>query len=449
MAVQFTKVVNDFSCLYLTSSVIDDVPCSIVAWFKVHDTQDVTGCLAKVGYINDRGGYGLHITGNDSGFKKVVAYATFAHLTTAAGSADEYDLDTWHLAVATFTPGSPLVIAQAFLDAVPGTQNTGTVTDQGAFTMDRTTIGFDPQEGEFRGGLDDACEAHVGFYDKVLSQSEIDQIYNNGAGVLLSAVAPGNLVFYNKLTNAATATTSTVGSNMTLHENSDGIETCEDEPFNQLGEETGDGDDCGPEDEDDPRPEAIDWPQCVLVPADIFVQVVSSTVSPGRSFTDREQIVQPDAGKWRIEYQNIAIRTRAHVLQWREIESALRGRSGVVLIPFYEQAYDSAPVVTMAAGAGIGEIELELVQTSGDDIEAGMHFSHGDWGYIVKRVVGVDDGVTTVIVWPPLRYGIGLLEELDFVTPHTRCRLETDDAMDINLELLRFARPTVAFVEDV
>lgn len=213
---------------------------------------------------------------------------------------------------------------------------------------------------------------------------------------------------------------------------------------------TPEADECGSEDEADPLDTAIAWPECVLVPGRISVDVYAPSVSPGRSFSGFEQLIQPDAGHWRITLFDIRISSKAHALQWREIESALNGRSGVILVPVYEGKLSATPIAATAVGdLEIGLTTIAIEQTDGADIRAGMQFSKDGRLY---RIISIDEdegGIPQARIWPPLREALEDGDELDFNTPSCRCRLERDDSMDLNLELLRYARPSVTFVEDV
>lgn len=207
---------------------------------------------------------------------------------------------------------------------------------------------------------------------------------------------------------------------------------------------------CGAEDEPDALATAIIWPKCVLVPGSINVDVVPSTVSPGRTFTGEEQIVQADPGFWRIRYGGIPIRTKAHALQWRETESGCNGRNNPIMVPVYEAPLSGVPIVAVAqTDLDIGVARIGITQTAGADIRAGMHFSDGTWLYRVKRVLSSSGGALTVNIFPPLRAALSANDALDFNDPMCRCRLSRDNAMDVDLELLRFASPTVSFDEDV
>lgn len=207
---------------------------------------------------------------------------------------------------------------------------------------------------------------------------------------------------------------------------------------------------CAEDEEDQIDLCTVTWPECSLIPRRINVDVVSPTVSAGRAFSGFEQVLKPDAGFWRITYYDIAVRSRAEALLWRQIETDLNGRVGTICVPVYEGKLSAVDILAVAVTQyPIGAASVGIVQTAGADIRAGMHFSVGEWLYRIKSVTDPGQGYTLAKIWPPLRAIIQAAEPLEFNLPRCRCRLERDDSMDINLELLRFGNPSVTFVEDV
>lgn len=230
MAVEFTTVINDSSCLYLPFGVVDDPPLTMMAFFNVPSLPLTSRCLVKVGYSWDRGGFGLHITGNDSGTYKIAGVASFAHLTKSCGSAAEYTTSTWHHAAAIF---AGLSSRKAALDGVFGAESTGTLRTQLPFDMDRTGISEDAGNFSptlFQNGLIAGCLAHVAIWNIALSEAEVLSIADGT--FTPDEVQAANLVFYAPLADEATATTNsgTSVTSLTLHENSDGIATCATSP---------------------------------------------------------------------------------------------------------------------------------------------------------------------------------------------------------------------------
>lgn len=207
---------------------------------------------------------------------------------------------------------------------------------------------------------------------------------------------------------------------------------------------------CGEQDEADELQSANTWPKCDLVPQDIDVQIVSPGVSGGRSITSRNQVVKFDAGYWKIVLLGIKVWTNAELFLWRQLKSRLKGRNGVVLVPFYDAPLSGAPIVAEPdAIYPIGAVRVGIVQSAGAEVRSGMHFSSTNgWGYRIERVFGTVAGVTSVKIWPPLRQSISPADDLEFNDPVCRSRLERDDGMEIDLDLLKFGYADVAFVED-
>lgn len=203
---------------------------------------------------------------------------------------------------------------------------------------------------------------------------------------------------------------------------------------------------CGPEDEADAVQECLfNWDECVLVPTHITVEIVSPTVSPGRSLTGREVVVQPEAGCLRVTLHEIPVFTKPQLLLWREYELALNGRVGTCCVPLYEGKLSATPIVaTLGADAAIGAVRLTINQSAGADIRPGMHFQVGERAY--RLVTG---GGSSWKVLPPLRDAITSGTSLNFNDPRLRCRQETDDGMDLLLTHLRFGKRDVTFIEDV
>lgn len=306
----------------------------------------------------------------------------------------------------------------------------------------------------------------VGFYNQPLAACVQDLVLWRIAltdDEVTGLLVPGNptalhqtdIPFHVPFAAAGSATvawdyTSGVPVAVTLAQRGTGgsVTTCSDSP----GGPPPAAGDCEGEDVADAVPAvAATWPTCDLVPEDIDVQAVSETQTPGRALSGRQQIVQRAAGHWRIELIGIPIWTKAHALLARQIETALDGRNGTIMVPFYEAKLSATPIAATAAGDfAIGDVVFAITQTAGAAIRAGMHFSIAERGYRIKRVRAADaDGNFTVIIWPPLREATALGGTLNFNDPMVRCRLERDDGMAVMLENLAFGKHTVAFVEDV
>lgn len=228
------------------------------------------------------------------------------------------------------------------------------------------------------------------------------------------------------------------------------------------------------------------WPEAVLKATAGKSKVTATTIGGGRSLSGLEQVVANDAGFWRLTMANISVRSNAHVEVWNAIEVQLQGRSGTVVvpmldcmrspwptvdgkllasygdIPFSDDALFSdgvgfyQPVIVADASSGIAERATSgTIRISyGGTLAAGMHFSVGERGYRIQRVLSTTDlggGVAsyTITFWPPAREAIEAGTALNLDCPHFRARLASDGEMDFDPELFKFGRPTLNFVEDV
>lgn len=189
----------------------------------------------------------------------------------------------------------------------------------------------------------------------------------------------------------------------------------------------------------------VDWDPCILTPEDITVAIVAPTVSPGRSLSGREQVVQPDAGFFTVTLHRVKVWSETELQTWREYELKLDGRNNSACVPLYEAKLSDTPIVAVAgATAAVGAVRVTITQSAGASVRAGMHFEVGERAYRLMSNSG-----TSWRVWPPLRKAIANGAALNFNDPKLRCRMVRDDGMALTLEHLQFGKRDVVFVEDV
>lgn len=196
-----------------------------------------------------------------------------------------------------------------------------------------------------------------------------------------------------------------------------------------------------------------------LCPGAITVELVVDTAGGDRSLTGKRQFVQADAGFWRFVLHRLRIRSNAQVLAHRERELLFNGRSGTVLIPLYDRKRapippGGAPIVATADDPiPANAVSANIKVTTGAPLEPGMNFSTGTPARAYRlRTVGAPTGsppVYPVTFRPPAREAIADNAALEFDYPVCSARLENDTAMNVMLDLMRDATPTVPFVEDV
>jgi hypothetical protein len=199
----------------------------------------------------------------------------------------------------------------------------------------------------------------------------------------------------------------------------------------------------------------LTWPYDRLPPQNISVDPTIYSGSGGRTLSGKEQVIVNDAGYWEITLDSIQIRTNDDVLLWRSIESGLKGRAKTILIPAYDRKFAPVPAglgsitAILSGDVAVGAVQMNIELIAGGTIEAGQDFSVGERLHRIKEVLSSSGDIYTVKVFPPARDAMSDNDPVEFDRPVCRCRLKDERGMDVTLELLKYATPTVAFCEDV
>lgn len=198
----------------------------------------------------------------------------------------------------------------------------------------------------------------------------------------------------------------------------------------------------------------IYWPFDDLKPRHIGIYPVAATIGGGVALTNKEPAIDSGNGFWKIEYGSVPLMNRAKILKWREFEAKAEGRGQVFAVPIYDgkrAPWPGAPGgaidIEANADAAIGDTSLEVLVNDAGTLLVGQHFSADAWLYQIKSVTDLGGGVFTIGIWPKLRAAITAADPLEFRRPLCRVRLETDDAMALDLAHLKFGDPSVTFVE--
>lgn len=228
------------------------------------------------------------------------------------------------------------------------------------------------------------------------------------------------------------------------------------------------------------------WPEWILRPASVTpLFAMAQTSSGGASPTGSEQIVGNSPGRNQIVMSGIAITTAEQERVWRAIALNLNGRAGVIMVPAFGRRTAPWPTIALANqfspmkvpltdtvlfsnGAGLyrrtiiakafstiaaGAVTLDIKMTQGSSLQAGNIFQAGEYAYAIKQIVSqtidAGDPVFTIKLGLPARTAITMNDDLDFDNPRFRARLDSDDAMRLDMNMMRFASPAVTFVEDV
>jgi hypothetical protein len=221
----------------------------------------------------------------------------------------------------------------------------------------------------------------------------------------------------------------------------------------------------------------IRWPEKILPPRDVMFEVAPRSLAGPASVAGHSQVVSSDAGIWKAAFSNIHVRGEQRVLTFRAISVLLEGRLGRILVPFCrgyqpvltgtEGLYDPVPhsdgtffsdgsgyvgatvEATLASGIAARSVSAVVNIAYGGTLQPGQHFSIGERGYRLRTVVYVDNNTAAITFRPPLREAASAGTRLEFDDPVVRMKLASDTEMDLELQLRRFGRPTVNFVEDL
>lgn len=230
----------------------------------------------------------------------------------------------------------------------------------------------------------------------------------------------------------------------------------------------------------------VEWPVCALRPTGGAPKPTARSVGGGVSLTGLEQVVQSDAGFWRLTMDGVVINNNDRVTVWNAISGILNGRIGTALVPALLNGTAPFPVVSgqvrlttygaiphsdgtlFSDGTGyrqpviIAELDTGIslrgttatIRVSyGDALGGGQHFSVNERLFRILRATNAradgSDTLYDVTLWPPAREAVLAGTALEFDRPMFRARLASDDAMDADFGLMKFASPSVEWVEDV
>lgn len=219
------------------------------------------------------------------------------------------------------------------------------------------------------------------------------------------------------------------------------------------------------------------WPHEALVPRVRDIWIAERSVATPASIDGLVQVVSSDAGIWRCVFSDILINTHGKVRTWRAIRSKLKGRQVPLLVPvcrIHQPVPDDAtdlyaPVPHSDGsffddGSGyVGQV-IDIVSSTSAEVRstqlsvsinyAGLlqpsHvFSIADRLYEITDVVYSGDSSAVLSINPPLRDAIVSGAQFEFDNPVCRMRLASDGEMATPIELLKYAKPTVNFIEDL
>lgn len=221
----------------------------------------------------------------------------------------------------------------------------------------------------------------------------------------------------------------------------------------------------------------IRWPVGILPPRNVGFDLAPRSLSAPASIGGATQVVASDAGIWKATYGDVRVTGIDAVLTWRAIAALLEGRAGQVLIPLcrgYQPVirdpadlYDEVPhdddtffdddtgyvgattFVHFASAAAVRAVSASVTIGYGGTLQPGQHFSVGERLYRLRSVSYVTGAQASITFRPPLREAVAAGTRLEFDDPVCRMRLASDAEMDLELQMRRWATPTLNFVEDL
>lgn len=226
----------------------------------------------------------------------------------------------------------------------------------------------------------------------------------------------------------------------------------------------------------------IRWPCEVLRPTSVAFDIASRSLAAPASVSGVTQVVSTDAGLWKATYGGLVVKSRNAVIAHRAIAALLEGRLGSILVPTC-RAYQPIPEgftattaaalldevphdddaefdddtgysgstasIELAANAPARAVSATVTIAYGGELEPGQFFSIGERLYRLRTVFYFSPTSAAITFRPPLREAASAGDYVEIDDPVCRMRLASDDAMDLELSLRRFASPTVNFIEDI
>ncbi len=203
------------------------------------------------------------------------------------------------------------------------------------------------------------------------------------------------------------------------------------------------------------------------------------TVAGRPSLTGLTRVASIDAGYWMAEVAGIVAVDPASVRAFRALMSRLEGGAHQIRLPAFDGANAPWPLsggvpVTSAAsteftdgtrftdgtgffepsirialkeGAVRGATQVTVTVTDAAPISGGEYFTLGERLHEIREVLSVSGADQTWWIWPRLRRDHPPGAVLNFDTPTCLMRLAGETDGDLALDMGRWGRPTVAFVE--
>jgi hypothetical protein len=226
----------------------------------------------------------------------------------------------------------------------------------------------------------------------------------------------------------------------------------------------------------------IVWPSTLKPTNGGFGQLLRS-LSGGPTLSGFEQVVPQMTDRWQARYQ-IPLRNRDQMLAMRAMLGNLRGRTGTIALPAYENRYapwyvdqfgrrhtprfvrtraldgsvyadpanlnDTLISATVRDAAAQAATWVVIRMTAGAAPQPGNRFSINARLYEISTVMVVGAADYHCSIWPWLRFATTGGTVADFTTPVCEMRLASDDqGQDAlqSLDVMKYASPVLQFEE--
>lgn len=221
------------------------------------------------------------------------------------------------------------------------------------------------------------------------------------------------------------------------------------------------------------------FPTRLFNPGTIKPGLIGAQQAGGRSLSGIVQNADlSGGGYWTVEFGEIALLGRAKVLAWRRLAAALAGGGTSVDVPLADRRHQpiaAAYTGTDTYGLNTYEDDAFWLPGAGEQISVfsfggglardttisfitattllgGEHFTMQDntnFTYRLHRITRIISHVGNDYVAeirPPLRVNSYFGQPMNFDSP--RCTMRLDGDMEATLEMLRFGKASVRFLED-
>jgi hypothetical protein len=217
-----------------------------------------------------------------------------------------------------------------------------------------------------------------------------------------------------------------------------------------------------------------------IVPVRLMFRIKPLQTLGPRSFSGKQQVQVTDSGYWVASLAEFPIVHRDQILDWRGIVASLEGMAGDLVVgPFDDlraPTFGSFPPVitgiphsdgaTFSDGSGYSQSTIRIT-LAGDlplratsavltihqagALQRGMYFSVYDGLrpslHIITKPPEIDGNQATIQFRPPLRFAVESGATVDFATPKALMNLASADEGALDLDMGRWAKPSLELVE--